>query len=168
MEILNQSKENSNLNTTLIEQSIKTRINNTYQDNVKSKFTNFILGIIVFIGFGWWSIDLMKVGDDFNPWVMLTVFFSCIGLLMIFDDGSKVKDKSPFYAIEFSDKSNFKTGCIFSIATLIAIGILIFNQIINGWLILPTVFFFVFVFAVINNIKFKSLENNDKRDENKE
>ncbi|MFC5046092.1 hypothetical protein ACFSTE_05000 [Aquimarina hainanensis] len=65
LEILKKLKSADKFETDEIEEKIKRNLNNSF-DNNSTNFTNFFTGITVFIGFGFWTIDLINNSDEFN------------------------------------------------------------------------------------------------------
>ncbi len=117
---------------------------------------DFFIAIAVFIGFGFWSIDIFKNSENFNGWIILTVFCSLTGFTMIFGDSTEEKkdDKEPFYKIGLYDKKNFNFGVIVTLFTGILTPILILKM--DGfsfWQFLSGLFFIIGFGGIIKSVK---------------
>ncbi len=130
LDILKKLKENS-LDYQEIEFKIKQNLEKTYS-NFSENLTDFFVGVSVFVGFGFWTIDLVKNSVDFNGWSILTLFLCTIGFSMILDSGNnnyddeKEEGKKVFFAIGFRDKQNI----IFAVCGIIfsaSMSIILFN-----------------------------------------
>lgn len=75
-----------------LEEQIKITLTN-FLDTKESKIKLFdwFYALVIFIGFGWWTIYLYQINSQFNPWSILTGVFSVIGLTMLTD--RKLKNK---------------------------------------------------------------------------
>ena len=72
---------NKNLSVEL-ERKIISKIERAFQEK-NDNLTNFFTGLAVFIGFGFWTIDILNKSNGFNGWMIVTIFFSLIGLVLI-------------------------------------------------------------------------------------
>ena len=153
LEILEKLKSNNTFESSEIEEKIEAKLQTTFENRTEN-LTNFFIGIAVFIGFGFWTIDIFKSSADFNGWIVLTLFCSLMGLIMIFDNGEKREDKELFYQIGIYDKNNFIVGIIILLFTGILTPILIFKfDGFSFWQFLSGLFFFISLGSVIRNIK---------------
>jgi len=116
LEILEKLKSNDNIQTSEIEQKIISKLDKAFENRTEN-FTNFFTGIAVFIGFGFWSIDIFQNSKDFNGWIILTLLCSLIGLALVVGNNEKKEKEEIFYQLGFYDKSNFLTGIIITILT---------------------------------------------------
>ncbi|AUC75701.1 hypothetical protein [Olleya sp. Bg11-27] len=153
LEILEKLQLNKNLYDKSIEEKIKEKMLKSFDYNTEN-LTNFILGIIVFIGFGLWSVEIFQSSSDFNGWIILTLFISAIGLLLTFDGKDNIKHKEQFYAIGFYDKQNFT----FSVMLIFVMGILTPVLIwksdgITFWQFLTSLMFLIGIGSFIKSIK---------------
>lgn len=144
LEILEKIR-NTNILNAEIEEKIKKNVEKAYK-NKNENFTNFLYGISLFVGFGFWTINLL--GDfqqNFNGWSILTLFISFIGLSIAFgndDNEEKEEDKMPFLKIGIFEKTNFKFTLIILIFTSILTPILIWKiSEFSWWIFLSAIFF---------------------------
>lgn len=153
LEILEKLKANDEFDRSEIEEKINYKLKKVFESGTEN-ITNFFVGIAVFVGFGFWSIDIFQTYSEFNGWIILTLFCSLIGLSMIFGNDDKKEDKGVFYQIGFYDKSTFKFGIFVTLLTGILTPILIWK--LNGfsfWQFLLGLFFVIGIGSLIKNIK---------------
>jgi hypothetical protein len=153
LEILEKLKLNQEFDSTEIEQKIKTKLKKAFENRTEN-LTNFFVGIAVFIGFGFWTVDIFQNSEEFNGWIILTLFCSLIGFTLIVSNDDRKEDKSVFYQIGFYDKENFKFAIIITLFTGIMTPILIWK--LNGfsfWQFLSGLFFVIGIGSLIRNIK---------------
>lgn len=153
LEILEKIKDNEEFQSKDIENKIKEKLNNAFEPDSES-LTNFLTGIAVFIGFGFWSADIYRNSAEFNGWIILTILLSLIGLSLILSRNDTKKDKEIFFQIGLYDKSNFRFGVIITLLTGILTPILILK--IDGfsfWQFLSGLFFIIGIGSIISNIK---------------
>ena len=155
LEILEKLKENNEIDTTKIKKRISQNMENAYSLNKDSNWYNFILGIVITIGFGVWTIDIYSNSERFNGWIILTVFCFVAGISMVLGlDKEVTKEKTVFMKFGLFDKSNIRFGIIISIFTGILTPILYFKQ--NGpsfGLFISGLFFLIGLATIIRNIK---------------
>ena len=153
LEILEKLKQNENLYNDSIEEKIKIKIDKSFEDN-SDNITNFLVGLVVFVGFGFWTIDIFNNHDNFNGWSILTLFCSLLGFVMLFDRTSASSKKIAFLTIGFFDKDNFKYGLLITLFTGILTPILIIKvHRFSFWIFLSALFFIIGLFSLIKNIK---------------
>ncbi len=153
LEILEKLKSNNEFDTSEIEEKINLKLKRAF-DNGTENVSNFFIGIAIFVGFGFWSIDIFQTYTEFNGWIILTLFCSLIGLSMILGNEDKKEDKGVFYQIGFYDKTNFQFGIVITLLTGILTPILIWK--LNGfsfWQFLSGLFFVIGIGSLIKNIK---------------
>lgn len=114
LDILEKIKNNESLYTVEIEKKIKFNLNKAY--GVKNEgFINFLYGIALFVGFGFWTISLLGDLESFNAWSILTLIVAFIGLSIAFDTNEKEINENkeiPFYKIGLYEKTNFRFSLI--------------------------------------------------------
>ena len=153
LEILEKLKTKEQFDSREIENNINLKLKKAFE-NDSNNLTNFFTGIAVFVGFGFWTIDIFKNSDGFNGWIILTLLCSLIGLVLIFENDNKKEDKQIFFQIAFYDKVNFRFGMIITLFTGILTPILIWS--IDGfsfWQFLSGLFFVIGIGSLIGNIK---------------
>lgn len=153
LEILEKLKSNEQFESSDIEEKIKIRLKTAFENRTEN-LTNFFIGIFVFLGFGFWTVDIFKNYEQFNGWIIMTLFCSLSGFIMLFENNEKKKDKGVFYQIGFYDKQNFQFGLIVTLFTGILTLILIWK--IDGfsfWQFLSGLFFIIGIRSLIMNIK---------------
>lgn len=162
LEILDLAKNNETLDSDLIVKNLTDRISKMYV-NASSKndnFRNFLIGMVLFLGFSWWSIDLLGTHKLFNPWIILTGFMAVIGLALMFvRDNKKSKESlsdSPFFVFEISKKSDFVLGfVIFTIFGLISWAIILKSAGFSFWIVLTGVFTLLGLGMIISEIRIR-------------
>lgn len=159
LEILEKLKLNESFNEFEFEEKIKANLKKAYEGRSQS-LTNFFVGLAVFIGFGFWSVDIYQSSESFNGWITLTLLCSFTGLSMILisDTNDEVSDKKGvFYQINLYDKSNFRFGIIILFATIILTPILyIKSEAFNFWQFLSGLFLIIALASIIKNTKGKN------------
>lgn len=159
LEILEKLKPNQSFDNLKIEEKIKINLKKVYQNRSQS-LTNFFVGIAVFIGFGFWSIDIYQNSETFNGWIILTLLCSFMGLSMILisDTNNEESDKKGiFYQINLHDKSNYRFGVIILLVTATLTPILYTkSDALNFWQFLSGLFFIIALASIIKNTKGKN------------
>ena len=125
-----------------------------YFDNSSEGITDFFIGMVMLVGFGYWSIDLFNGSENFNGWIILTLFCSLIGLTMIMGNKPVQQEKDVFYKVGFYDKSNFIYGLLITLFTGILTPILILK--LDGfsfWQFLSGLFLIIGIVSLTRNIK---------------
>ncbi|MFA5432541.1 MAG: hypothetical protein WC319_06665 [Candidatus Paceibacterota bacterium] len=153
LEILDKLKNNGNIQTENIEEKINSSLKKAFE-NKSENLTTFFIGIAVFVGFGFWTVDILNQSQSFSGWIILTLLLSLVGLSMIFGNNEKKIEKGIFYQIGFYDKSNFRFGIIITLFTGFLTPILILK--LNGfsfWQFLSGLFFLIGIGSLIRNIK---------------
>ena len=153
LEILEKLEQNNNFNVSEIKEKINYKLNKAFEEKTEN-LTNFLTGIAVFIGFGFWSYDIFKNSDSFNGWIILTLLCSLTGLALIFDSGNKKEEKELFFKIGFYDKENFKFSIILTIFSGILTILLIWKlETFSFWQFLSGLFFIIGIVSIVKNIK---------------
>ena len=153
LEILEKLKLNDNLYDKSIEDKIKEKMLKSFEYNTEN-LTNFLIGIIVFVGFGLWSIEIYQNSPEFNGWIILTLFCSAIGFVMTFDGKENIKHKESFYTFSFYDKQNFTFAIIISLVMGVLTVVLIWKS--NGftfWQFLTGLLFLIGIGRLFKSIK---------------
>lgn len=159
LEILELSKKNELINSNLLIENLNDRIPRMYVDTSTKidNFRNFLIGVVLFVGFSWWSIDLFSEKIDFNPWIILTGFMSVVGLALMFDVGKKNKTdiENPFFIFEIRGKNNFIIGLAFFIFFTLLSWLTIVRNGFSFWLVLTGVFALLGIGILISEIRIK-------------
>ena len=153
LEILEKIRSNEKFDSVPIEEKINKKLANAFEDTADT-WTNFLVGITVFVGFGFWTVDLFNKSESFNGWLILTLFCSLLGLSMLFSKTDNKKSKEVFYQIGFFDKANFQTTVIITLITGILTPMLIWK--INGfsfWQFLSGLLFVIGIASLFKNIR---------------
>jgi hypothetical protein len=153
LEILEKLKSNQQFESSEIEEKINYKLKKAFEDRTEN-LTNFFVGIAVFVGFGFWSLDILKKSNEFNGWIILTLLCCLTGLTLIFSNENNEKEKGIFYKIGFYDKENFRIGIIISLLTGILTVVLIWK--LDGfsfWQFLSGLFFVIGIGSLIKNIR---------------
>jgi hypothetical protein len=119
------------------------------------KWFNTLYALLLFVGFGYWTIYLIEISTDFNPWTLLTALISIvgIGLLLDTDFKSKHKDKQLF-SIEIL--KGITPGMIMFLAAVAFIMILVMNfSGYTNWYIIPGVLLPLSLKVIYDSIEIK-------------
>lgn len=153
LEILEKLKSDNEFDSSEVRRKINLKLKSSFENRTEN-FTNFFVGIAVFVGFGFWSADIFQKMENFNGWIILTILCSLIGLSMTLGNDDKKKDKGIFFQVAFYDKSNFVIGIIITLLAGILTWVLIIK--INGfsyWQFLSGLFFAIGIGSLIRNTK---------------
>jgi len=160
LEILELSKKNELINSDLLIKNLNDRIPRMYVDTSTKidNFRNFLIGMVLFVGFSWWSIDLYSEKLDFNPWIILTGFMSVVGLALMFDVGKKNETdiENPFFVFEIRGKNNFIIGLAFFIFFGLISWLTIVRNGFSFWLILTGVCALLGIGILISEIRIRT------------
>lgn len=129
LEILELGNKNNSVDTKYISKSVQDEIAKLYDSETytRKNIVDYLIGLFLFIGFGYWTIEIFNNGDKFNPWTLLTMFLSLAGLITLFSRNSSKKYKGEFMRIEFHDKSNYWMSLII-LTISIFVGIYLISQ----------------------------------------
>ncbi len=153
LEIYELLNKNGDFNKTILKEKIEKNISKSLTSE-ENGLTNFFVGLVVFVGFGLWTIDIFQSYDFFNGWIILTAFCSLAGLSVLFGKNDNKKSKDVFFQIGFYDKANFIFGFIITGMTAILTPVMILK--IDGfsfWQFLSGLFFIIGMMSMIKNIK---------------
>ena len=153
LDIYELLKRNQEVSSTGVKEKIESKIVDAFE-NKESRLTNFLIGLVVFVGFGLWSVEIYQTSTGFNGWIILTLFTSFIGLSMVLGFQSSNDSKEVFFQIGLFDRSNF----LFSLFTIFITGILTPILIIKAggfswWVFLSGLFFLIGVNALFKNVR---------------
>ncbi|KEO72229.1 hypothetical protein [Anditalea andensis] len=153
LEIYNLLKKHTELFKPEVSDSIEKKITIEYIDE-KNDISTFVTGLVVFIGFGLWSIDLYMNQNKFNPWIIATLFMALTGFSLIFEKKSNTKQEGPFYQIGFYNKSNLQFAFIFFVIFIIITPLIYYyNGIFSFWLLCSGVFLIISINAISRSIR---------------
>jgi hypothetical protein len=153
LEIYELLNKNGDFDKRELKETIEKNISNSLTTE-ENGLTNFFIGLVVFVGFGLWTIDIFQSYDAFNGWIILTAFCSLTGLTMLFGENDKKKSKDVFFQIGFYDKTNFQFAFVITGLTALLTPILILKM--DGfsfWYFLTGLFFIIGLMSLIKNIK---------------
>lgn len=153
LEIYEHLKRNPEIEIDDVKNVLQQRVSRAFQDN-DDRLTNFFVGLVVFVGFGLWSIDIYQSSDRFNGWIILTAFCSLSGFSMLFGSTKSSKTKEVFYKIGFFDKTNFQFGFVITALTAILTPIMFLKM--GGfsfWQFPSGLFFIIGLLSITRNIR---------------
>lgn len=153
LEVYELLNKNGDFDKAELKETIEKNISNSLTHE-KNGFADFFVGLVIFVGFGLWTVDIFQFYKSFNGWIILTAFLSLTGLSMLFDNKDKRKSKEVFFQIGLYDKTNFQFGFVITGLTAILTPTLIFKM--DGfsfWQFLSGVFFIIGLMSIIKNIK---------------
>lgn len=153
LEILEKLNTINLFDSSEIELKINDKLNKAFEDRTEN-LTNFFVGIGVFVGFGFWTVDIFQNSKEFNGWIVLTLLCCLTGLSLIFNSETDKKEKGMFYQIGIYDKENFRFGIILTFLSGIITAILILK--VDGfsfWQFLSGLFCIIGIGSLIKNIR---------------
>jgi hypothetical protein len=121
----------------------------------QTKWFDVLYAIILFVGFGWWTVFIYEMNSGFSPWAILTGFVSLVGFSLLVDTKwDRKKD----------DKTLFKITVMSGIGlgiTILGVGLLTGAMVrltIPGythWYILVSVLILLGLKALFDSFKFE-------------
>lgn len=156
IEILDLLKKQNNFNYSNLEDKINKNLEFIYSKDYKleSGFTGFLTGLAIFVGFGLWSFNIYNSHENFNGWIILTMFMAAGGFSMMLMDSSIKSKIVPYYKIGFFNRTNMVIGLIFILISGLTTFILISKlNSFTYWYILLGLIFFLGLTSIIRNIK---------------
>jgi len=150
LEIIEKLKQIDNFDSDRIEKITRVKLEKYFESNSES-ITDFFIGMVMLVGFGYWSIDLFSSSVKFNGWIILTVFCSLTGLTLIIGNKPVQLEKDVFYKIGFYDKKNFVSSLVIMIFAGILTPILLIK--IDGFSYWQFVSFLFFLFGFISLLR---------------
>lgn len=154
LEIYEVIKKNHELNSSILKGKIENRLQKNSTEENKDSITSFFIGLVVFVGFGLWTVDIFQNMVRFNGWVIFTAFLSSIGFSLLFRRENQKRSREAFFIIGFYDQFNFRGGLIISLFSAIATYIL--YQKIEGfsyWIFVSGLIFIIGFQSVLKNIR---------------
>lgn len=136
LEILELAKRSNSSETKHVSQTVEKEMAQIYDSEsfVRKNSFDYLIGLFLFIGFGYWTIDIFNSNDKFNPWTLLTMFLSLSGLITLFNRDSTKNYKGEFLRIEFHDRSNYWLSSIIGfISSFTLIYLVIQDQKMSIW-----------------------------------
>ena len=119
------------------------------------KWFDIFYALILFVGFGWWTIYIYEINSNFSPWTIVTGLISFIGLALLLDNKWRKKsdEKVLIHIIVLRD---IKTAVIF-IGLSILIGFFIFqkHEGYTHWYILIGIMIPIGLTALFDSIRIK-------------
>ncbi len=128
---------------------VKDQINKTLKEflekrEIRVRWFNLFYALCLFIGFGWWSLEIYKISVGFNPWIILTTILSFVGLgLLLENDWMKRKEQDKEKVLfKILITKGITTALVFTLATF-SIGLLLYLKILrySHWMVLIVVLF---------------------------
>lgn len=86
----------------------------------KNAIVSLIIGLIFFVGFGAWTVNIFESNQGFSPWMILTALFTMTGISMMIAGNPKINDQDEFLRIHFYQKSYLLIGVIVGIICTIS------------------------------------------------
>lgn len=119
------------------------------------KWFDIFYALILFVGFGWWTIYIYEINSNFSPWTIFTGLISFIGLALLLDNKwRKISDEKVL--IHIIVLKDIKIAVIF-IGLGLLIGFFIFNkyEAYTHWYILIGIMIPVGLKLLFDSIKIK-------------
>jgi hypothetical protein len=142
-------------------QKQKSHIINEFINNGVKRFDLFPLfySLVIFAGFGWWTVELYSINDGFTPWMILTMIISFVGLGILIENDwnekeeGKNKVKTKFQVTIFNE---IFIGIV-TIPTSIIGGVLVYYYYdgYSNWLILFACMLIIGIITLFKNVKIK-------------
>jgi hypothetical protein len=159
LEILRTCKE-SGIETENIKAKIDKNVQYLYANTGNfffSSLTQILMGTILFIGFGLWSLKIYTDNSGFSPWIILTSFMSIAGLSMLFQEnkGARITKTNPVFTINiYSWKDLITSVSIFTLFLALTIGIYFVSG-FSYWMTLTVVLTIVGLSMIVKEIEIK-------------
>ncbi len=155
LEIYEMMQDSEDFDTVEAKEFIENKISEVFNPKDNDKLRVFFVGLVVFIGFAWWSIDIYQNQSGFNGWIILTLFLSVIGISLMLDisESEKVEKEKPFYLIGLYSKSDLSIGLILLLTGGILTPILYYKLGLTFWIFLPVLSFILGLIAILRNIR---------------
>ncbi|MEM9276463.1 MAG: hypothetical protein AAGA80_26470 [Cyanobacteria bacterium P01_F01_bin.143] len=156
LEIYEMMRNSDDFNIEEAKEFIENKISEVFNPKENDKLRTFFIGLVVFIGFAWWSIDIYQNQIGFSGWIILTMFLSAIGISLMLDitESEKTQKERPFYVIRLYSKSDLSLGLVFLLVGGILTPILFYKLGgLNFWMFLSGLCFTVGLIALGRNIR---------------
>ncbi len=119
------------------------------------KWFDVFYALVLFVGFGWWTIYIYEINSDFSPWTILTGLISFVGLALLLDNKwrKKADEKVLIHIIILKDLKI----AIITLGLGLLIGFFIFQKHVGytNWYILVGVMVPVGLKILFDSIKIK-------------
>lgn len=131
------------------DEMVKIQINRTLKEFLQKReirigWFNLFYALCLFIGFGWWSLEIYKMSVGFNPWIILTTILSFVGLgLLLENNWMKRKEQNKEKVLfKIIITKGITTALVFTLTTF-SIGLLLYLKILrySHWMVLIVVLF---------------------------
>lgn len=139
-------------------EKVKTKMKGILEEYLNIKHTtvkwfDVFYALIIFVGFGWWTIYIYEITKGFSPWTILTGFFSFIGLALLIDNKwSKKSDEKTLVTITILKDIRFAVVVI-GLSVLIGFFIFTTSDGYTNWYILIGLIFLIGLRILFNSIK---------------
>jgi len=121
---------------------------------VNIKWFNVLYALILFVGFGWWTIYIYEINFNFSPWMILTGLISIVGLSLIIDNKWE-RNKEDKVILKITILEDFKYSfMLLGLSTLIGIFIYTKYDGYTNWYILIGVLILMGFKLLADGIKF--------------
>ncbi len=160
LEIYEMMRDSGDFNKRVAKKFIENKISEVFNPKSNDKLRMFFIGLVVFIGFGWWSIDIYQNQNGFSGWIVLTLFLSAIGISLMLDlsDNEMVKKEQPFYLIGLYSKSDLSLGLILLLVGGFLTPIIYYKLGLIFWIFLPVLATILGLIAIIRNIRSEQIQ----------
>lgn len=141
-------------------ENINKKVNSTLASFLESKrkkinFFNLFYSLCLFVGFGWWTLQIYNTYQTFNPWIILTALISFIGFSLILDNNwSEEKDTKDKVLFSIKLMKDIRIAIIV-LGSSITIGILLYLKIkeYSNWMILIVVLLLMGLKVLFDSVK---------------
>jgi hypothetical protein len=159
VEILRTCKD-AGLNTEQIQTKIDSNLEKLYGKSGSVFFSSLIdtlIGLIICIGFGLWTIKIYSDNAGFSPWIILTVFMSVSGLTMIFKEKKRtsIVRTNPVFTFNIYSWRDLIKGVSFLILFLVLTIAIYLTYGFSAWLILTVALTLAGISLIIKEIEIK-------------
>jgi hypothetical protein len=126
--------------------------------NTKINWFDLFYALSLFVGFGWWTLEIYTLSSGFNPWIILTTLFSFIGLALVIDTNwmKKVQESKDNVLLKIIINKDIKFAVVV-LGTTITLGLMLYFKLIcyHNWMIIPAAIFLIGLKLLFDSIKFK-------------
>ncbi|HMJ68170.1 MAG TPA: hypothetical protein VK508_04720 [Cyclobacteriaceae bacterium] len=161
LEIYKQLQE-SNLEITAIKHEIDRTVNLLYKNKARlfsSSPAEVVGGLLLFFGFGFWTLALYNENNGFSPWAILTSLLCIAGLSNIFQEReakSKKKKSDPSFTLSLYSWRSFIMGISIVILSVGAIFWIYVSSGFSFWQLIPGVVIMAGIAMIFDEIEITS------------
>lgn len=126
------------------------------------KWFNTLYALLLFVGFGYWTIYLLESSAGFNPWALFTALISTVGIGLLLDTDFKSKQTDQ-KLLKIEILKGITTGIPMSLFSVVfIIVLLLYYPGYTNWYLIPGLLLPVSLKIISDSIEFKKVRTPDK------